>query len=122
MKKEPSFLDQNPQFRLSKKESLAVPDTTPLWVVAMLEKGRLEMSRQLSAIPTLAANTPADPRAGRDIARLRDWRKSNNLLVLQSDKNLGTTVVDGEWYAEKLDNLVGITVTLSRSPKIITSR
>ena len=58
MKKEPSFLDQNPQFRLSKKESLAVPDTTPLWVVAMLEKGRLEMLRQLSTVPIPTANAP----------------------------------------------------------------
>ena len=30
----------------------------------------------------------------------------NNVLVLQSDKNLGTTVVCAEWYNEKLDALV----------------
>ena len=30
----------------------------------------------------------------------------NNVLVLQSDKNLGTTVVCAEWYNKKLDALV----------------
>jgi len=30
----------------------------------------------------------------------------NNVLVLQSDKNLGTTVVSSEWYNKKLDALV----------------
>ena len=30
----------------------------------------------------------------------------NNVLLLQSDNNLGTTVVCAEWYNEKLDALV----------------
>lgn len=106
LRKEPSFLDQYPQFRLSKDESHAVPETTPLWVVTMLEKGRQEMLRQIEAIPSTTVNTPANPKWGRDITQLRDWRKNNNLLVLQSDKNLGTTVVSSEWYSSKLDNLV----------------
>src|SRR5947209_18726714 len=33
-------------------------------------------------------------------------RTMNSYLVLQSDKNLGTTVVSSEWYNEKLDALV----------------
>jgi len=106
-KNTPSLLDQFAQFRLpSNIESTAVPDITPLWVVTMLEKGRLEMLRQIEAIPSTAANAPVNPIHKRDLARLRDWRKANNLLVLQSDKNLGTTVVDSSWYSSKLDALV----------------
>ena len=106
LRKEPSFLDKHPQFRLRKDESFAVPDTTPLWVVTMLEKGRLEMLSQIEAIPSTTVNTTVDPKYKRDLTQLRNWRKTNDFLVLQSDKNLGTTVVSREWYSGKLDGLI----------------
>ena len=101
-----SFLDVYKQFRLPKQETDAVPDTIPLWVSKMLEKGRLELVSQLQAIPSTAVNATVDPKYKRDLTTLRDWRKKNNFLVLQADKNLGTTVVSSEWYLQKLDDLV----------------
>ena len=101
-----SFLDENPQFRIRREPTTAEPRSTPIWVSALLEKGRLELARQIEAIPSTVVNTPVTPSYKRELTALRDWRKTNNLLVLQSDKNLGTTVVSSEWYSEKLDNLV----------------
>ena len=106
-KKDPSFLDRFPQFRIKHKaDQSAVPDTTPIWTLAMLEKGRLEMLRQIEAIPSTTANAPVVPNYKRELAMLKNWRKQSKYLVLQSDKNLGTTVVDSEWYSRKLDDLV----------------
>ena len=101
-----SFLDENPQFRIRKENTTAEPRFTPIWVSALLEKGRLEMIRQIEAIPSTVVNAPLVPNYKRELTALREWRKTNNLLVLQSDKNLGTTVISSEWYSEKLDNLV----------------
>jgi hypothetical protein len=105
-KKQTSFLDLYPQFRLPQTGNTAVPETTPLWVVTMLEKGRLEMLSQIKAIPSRAASATVDPKYKRQLAQLRDWRKTNQFLVLPSDKNLGTTVVSSEWYSEKLEGLI----------------
>jgi hypothetical protein len=104
-KKQTSFLDENPQFRIP-TESTAVPDRNPIWVLALLEKGRLEMVKQITAIPSKVVQAPVDNVFRSELAQLRNWRKANNLLVLQSDKNLGTTIVSSEWYAKKLDDLV----------------
>ena len=41
-----------------------------------------------------------------DLKCLENWRNTNNYLVLQLDKRLGTTIVSSEWYNEKLDDLV----------------
>ena len=107
LKKEPSFLDRFPQFRISRPETTVEPKTTPVWAETMLEKGRLELLRQLEAMPSTAANLTMYPEHKKDLALLRDWRRAHpNLLVLQSDKNLGTTIVDSQWYSSKLDNLV----------------
>ena len=48
----------------------------------------------------------ANPNYQSELKILRNWRNQNNLLVLQSDKNLGTTIVSSKWYNEKLDTLV----------------
>lgn len=70
-----SFLDNYPQFRIPNKESSAVPDTIPIWVSALLEKGRLEMHRQIKAIPSTVVNAPVVPNYKRELTELRDWRK-----------------------------------------------
>ena len=104
--KDSSFLDEHPQFRIRKEQTTAVPDTTPIWVLAMLEKGRLELLRQVGAIPSTTVNATVVPDYKSELSQLRTWRKQNQFLVLQSDKNLGTTVVSSEWYCKKLDDLV----------------
>ena len=101
-----TFLDENPQFRIRKEDTIAVPKFTPIWVLALLEKGRLEMLKQIEAIPSTAVTAPVVPNYKRELTALREWRKTNSVLVLQSDKNLGTTVVSSQWYSEKLDALV----------------
>ena len=106
MGKQSTFLDENPQFRIPKPESVENPPATPSWVSDLLEKGRLEMPRQIQAIPSTTLSAPVNPNYKRELAALRNWRKQNQFLVLQSDKNLGTTVVSSEWYSKKLDDLV----------------
>ena len=93
MGKQSTFLDENPQFTIRKNESTEEPQHTPRWVSDLVEKGRLEMHRQIQAIPSTAIAAPVNPNYKRELAALRNWRKHNDLLVLQSDKNLGTTVV-----------------------------
>jgi len=101
-----TFLDKNPQYRIPKPETTAVPDTTPKWVEDMLDRGKTELTRQIRAIPNSVMEAKVPPKYRRDLTTLQNWRKTNNYLVLQSDKNLGTTVVSSEWYNEKLDALV----------------
>ena len=101
-----SFLDRNPQYRIPKPETLAVPATTPRWVEDMLDRGRTELINQLRAIPDSAEGSTVYPNYQSELKILRNWRNQNNLLVLQSDKNLGTTIVSSKWYNEKLDALV----------------
>jgi hypothetical protein len=106
-KQNPSdFLDMNPQYRIPKPETIAVPATTPKWVEDMLDRGRTELLRQIGAIPDSTKKAPVNPKYQRDLKNLRNWRNMNNYLVLQSDKNLGTTIVCSKWYNEKLDALV----------------
>jgi hypothetical protein len=100
------FLDKHPQFRIPKTASTAVPDSTPKWVEDMLERGKSELSRQLSIIPVSTVTAKIVPNYKREITALRTWRKATNFLVLQADKNLGTTVVSSDWYQEKLNLLV----------------
>ena len=101
-----SFLDRNPQYRIPKPETLAVPATTPRWVEDMLDRGRTELVKELRAIPDSAEGSTVYPNYQSELKILRNWRIQNNLLVLQSDKNLGTTIVSSKWYNEKLDALV----------------
>jgi hypothetical protein len=101
-----SFLDMNPQYRIPKPETIAVPATTPRWVDDMLDRGRTELLRQTGAIPNSALEATVYPNYQSDLKSLRNWRNMNNYLVLQSDKNLGTTIVSNKWYNEKLDALV----------------
>ena len=101
-----SFLDRNPQYRIPKPETLAVPSTTPRWVEDMLDRGRTELINQLRAIPDSAEGSTVYPNYQSELKILRNWRNQNNLLVLQSDKNLGTTIVSSKWYNEKLDALI----------------
>ena len=72
----------------------------------MLDRGRPELVKQLGAIPDSAKNAVITPNYKSEIKCLENWRNMNNVLVLQSDKNLGTTVVCAEWYNKKLDSLV----------------
>src|SRR5437588_2742932 len=72
----------------------------------MLDRGRTELLRQIRAIPDSAKEATVFPNYQSDLRCLRNWRNMKNYLVLQSDKNLGTTIVDREWYNEKLDALV----------------
>ena len=101
-----SFLDRNPQYRIPEPETLAVPLTTPRWVEDMLDRGRTELVKQLRAIPDSAEESTVYPNYQSQLKILRNWRNHNNLLVLQSDKNPGTTIVSSKWYNEKLDALV----------------
>ena len=101
-----SFLNRNLQYRIPKPETLAVPSTTPKWVEDMLDRGRMELVRQLRAIPDSAEGSTVYPNYQSELKIHRNWRNQNNLLVLQSDKNLGTTIVSSKWYNEKLDALV----------------
>ena len=100
------FLEWNPQYRIPKPETIAVPASTPKWVEDMLDRGRTELVRQLRAIPDSAKNAVITPNYKSKLKCLENWRNMNNVLVLQSDKNLGTTVVCAEWYNKKLDALV----------------
>ena len=100
------FLDKNPQYFIPKPETLAVPTTTPRWVEDMLDRGRMELINQLRAIPDSAKGSKVYPNYQSELKILRIWRNQNNLLELQSDKNLGTTIVSSKWYNEKLDALV----------------
>ena len=72
----------------------------------MLDCGRTELVKQLRAIPDSAKNAVIIPNYKSELKCLENWRNMNNILVLQSDKNLGTTVVCAEWYKEKLNALV----------------
>ena len=101
-----SFLDRNPQYRIPKPETLAVPATTPRWVEDMLDRGRTELVKQLRAIPDSAEGSMVYPNYQSELKILRNWRNQNNLLVFQSDKNLGSTIVSSKWCNEKLDALV----------------
>ena len=56
-----SFVDRNPQYRIPKPETLAVPATTPRWVVDMLDHGRTELVKQLRAIPDSAEGSTVYP-------------------------------------------------------------
>ena len=100
------FLEQNPQYRIPKPETIAVPASTPKWVEDMLDRGRTELVKQLEAIPDSAKNAVITPNYKSELKCLGNWRNMNNVLVLQSDKNLGTTVVCAKWYNKKLDALV----------------
>ena len=59
----------------------------------MLDRGRTELINQLWAIPDSAEGSTVYPNYQSELKILRNWRNQNNLLVLQSDKNLGTTIV-----------------------------
>ena len=72
----------------------------------MLDCGRTELVKQLRAVPDSVKNAVITPDYKSKLKCLENWRNMNNVLVLQSDKNLGTTVVCAEWYNEKLDALV----------------
>ena len=100
------FVERNSQYRIPKPETIAVPASTPKWVEDMLECGRTELVKQLRAIPDSAKNAVITPNYKCELNFLENWRNKNNVLVLQSDKNLGTTVLCAEWYNEKLDALV----------------
>ena len=97
------FLERNPQYQIPKPETIAVPASTPKWVDDMLDRGRTELVKQLGPIPDSAKNAVITPNYKSELKCLKHWRNMNNVLVLQSDKNLGTTVVCAEWYNEKLD-------------------
>src|SRR5437588_8688953 len=84
-----SYLDMNPQYRVPKPETIAVPATTPRWVEDMLDRGRAELLRQIGAIPYSVKDATVHPNYQHDLKNLRNWRNMNNYLVLQSDKNLG---------------------------------
>ena len=92
------FLERNPQYRIPTLETIAVPASTPKRVEDMLDRGRTELSRQLRAIPDSAKNAVITPNYKSELKCLENWRNMKNVLVLQSDKNLGTTVVCAEWY------------------------
>ena len=62
----------------------------------MLSHGKTEMIRQIGVIPNSAQEAKVSPNYAGDLKNLRDWRNMNNLLVLQSDKNLGTTIVSSK--------------------------
>ena len=64
------------------------------------------MVKQLGAIPDSAKNVVIIPNYKSELKCLESCRNMNNVLVLQSEKNLGTTVVCAEWYNKKLDALV----------------
>ena len=100
------FLERNPQYRIPKPETIAVPASTPKWVEDMLDSGGTELVKQLGAIPASAKNAVITPKYKSELKCLENWRNMNNVLVLQSDKNLGTTVVCAKWYNEKLDAFV----------------
>ena len=72
----------------------------------MLDRGRMELINQIRAIPESAEGSMVYSNYLSELKILRNWRNQNNLLVLQSDKNLGTTIVSSKWYNEKLDALV----------------
>ena len=46
-----TFLNENPQYRIPKPETIEVPTSTPTWVEYMLDRGRTELLRQIGAIP-----------------------------------------------------------------------
>ena len=100
------FLERNPQHRIPKPETIAVPASTPKWVENMLDRGRTELVKQLGTIPDSAKNAVITPNYKSELKCLENWRNINNVLVLQSDENLGTTVVCAEWYKKKLDALI----------------
>ena len=100
------FLERNPQYQIPKPETIAVPASTPKWVEDMLDRGRTELVKQLGAIPDSAKNAVITLNYKSELKCLENWRNINNVLVLQSDKNLGTIVVCAEWYNKKLDTLV----------------
>ena len=72
----------------------------------MRDRGRPELINQLPAIPDSAEGSMVYPNYKSELKILQNWRNENNLLVLQSDNNLGTTIVSSEGYNEKLDALV----------------
>ena len=80
----------------------------PQWsrVVQGGPEGKSNFLTFLLMIPNSVKEAKVDPQHRRDLNTLRNWRNMNRFLVLQSDKNLGTTVVSSEWYSEKLDALV----------------
>ena len=100
------LLERNPQYRIPKPETIAVPASTPKWVEDILDRGRTELTSPLGALPDSAKNAVITPSYKSKLKCLKNWRNMNNVLVLQSDKNLGTTVVCAEWYNKKLDALV----------------
>ena len=51
------FLERNPQYRIPKPETIAVPASTPKWVEDMLDRGRTELVKKPGAIPDSANNT-----------------------------------------------------------------
>ena len=100
------MLERNPQYRIPKPETIAVPASTAKWVEVMLDRGRTELVKQLGAIPDSAKNAVFTPSYKSEIKCIKNWRNMNNVLVLQSDKNFRTTVVCAKWYNKKLDALV----------------
>ena len=84
------FLEWNPQYRILKPETIALPASTAKWVEDMLDRGRTELSSQLRAIPDSATKAVITPNYKSDLKCLENGRNMNNILVLQSDKNLKT--------------------------------